>query len=59
MAAGYTLVNLLEVEDMALRHALAPGLRSRFARAALGLAVASRRHRRLTRTDQAAERDLN
>ena len=37
MPAGHTLVNLREVEDMALRHGLSPNLESRFARTALGL----------------------
>ena len=47
MSAGYTLVNLLEVEDMALRHGLAPGLQSRFARTALGLERSGLSHFRL------------
>ena len=35
--AGYTIVNLREVEDMAPRFGLSPGLESRFARRPLGL----------------------
>ncbi len=35
--SDYTVVNLLEVEDVAPRHGLAPGLQSRFARVPLGL----------------------
>ena len=34
--SDYTIVNLREVEDLAPRFGLAPGLESRFARAALG-----------------------
>ena len=37
MPAGYTVVNLREVEDMAPRFGLSPSLESRFAREALGL----------------------
>ncbi len=48
MSAGYTRVNLLDdVEDMALRHGLAPGLQSRFARTALGLEKSGLSHFRL------------
>jgi uncharacterized cupin superfamily protein len=36
MGASYTLLNLMDVEDAALRHGQ-PGLEARFARAALGL----------------------
>jgi mannose-6-phosphate isomerase-like protein (cupin superfamily) len=35
--AAYTLVNLKQVEDMAPKFGLSPGLESRFARAPLGL----------------------
>jgi mannose-6-phosphate isomerase-like protein (cupin superfamily) len=34
---GYTIVNLREVEDMAPKFGLSPGLESRFARVPLGL----------------------
>jgi mannose-6-phosphate isomerase-like protein (cupin superfamily) len=33
----YTLINLKQVEDLAPKHGLAPGLESRFARVPLGL----------------------
>jgi mannose-6-phosphate isomerase-like protein (cupin superfamily) len=35
--AGYTVVNLKDVEDMAPKFGLSPGLESRFARVPLGL----------------------
>jgi hypothetical protein len=35
--SGYTVVNLREIEDVAPRFGLAPGLESRFGRGPLGL----------------------
>ena len=35
--ADYTVVNMNDIDDMAARHGLSPGLQSRFARVPLGL----------------------
>ena len=48
--AGYTIVNLREVEDLAPKFGFSPGLESRFARVPLGLKNSGISYFRIART---------